>query len=193
MQAVPAVPAAPVEAPNDRWVLTGAFSHINDRAELLEDLEAAVKPSAPPRVLALFGFKHLAERLQDLLEPDANLLLGRIADRLASSADPLATLYESRRGEFCALFDGRLRRIEPLLDEILHAIDREVASLGIETVATVVSLPGEAASPIGALRLADQRREEAAGHLRLPPRQNAYARIMATLHPVHASGEDPAA
>ena len=169
-------------SPNGRWVLTGAFSRIHDRDELLEDLEYAVKPRTSPTVLVLFGFKKLAERLETLLEPDGNLLLGRIAKRLAESADLAAVLYEPRRGEFCGLFGGGLDEVEPVLGEIAADIDEEVKALGIQTVLGVVSLPGEAKDPIGALRLGDQRREQLAGKLRPSPRRNAYTRIMATLH-----------
>lgn len=172
----------PVESPNDRWVLTGAFSRIHDRDELLEDLEYAVKQRTSPTVLVLFGFKKLAERLETLLEPDANILLGRIAKRLAESTDLAAVLYEPRRGEFCGLFGGRREEIEPLLTGISTEIDEELQAQGIETVLGVVSLPAEARDPIGAVRLADQRREQIAGDLRPSPRRTAYTRIMATLH-----------
>lgn len=169
-------------SPNDRWVLTGAFSRIHDRDELLEDLEYAVKPRTSPTVLVLFGFKKLAERLETLLEPDANLLLGRIAKRLAASTDLAAVLYEPRRGEFCGLFGGRVEDIDPLLLEVTAEIDEEVRALGIQTALGVVSLPAEARDPIGALKLADERRKQVAGDLRPSRRLNAYTRIMATLH-----------
>ena len=170
-----------VESPNDRWVITGAFSQIHDRDELLEDLEYAVKARTSPSVLVLFGFRQLAERLECLLEPDANLLLGRIARRLADSTDLAAVLYEPRRGEFCGLFGGRPEDVEPLLGAITAGIDEELNAFGILTALGAVALPCEATDPISALRLGDQRREQIAGDLRPSPRRTAYARIMATL------------
>jgi CheY-like chemotaxis protein len=172
----------PAESPNERWVITGAFSRFHDREELFEDLDYAVKPQTAPTVLVLFGFKKLADRLEHLLEPDANLLLGRIAKRLAEATDLAAALYESRRGEFCGLFGGRLEEVEPLLGGITKEIDDEVGAFGIQTALGIVTLPAEAASPIAALRLADQRREQIAGNLRPSPRRTAYSRIIATLH-----------
>ncbi len=169
-------------SPNSRWVLSGPFTRIHDREELLEDLEYAVKPRTTATVLVLFGFKKLAERLEALLEPDGNLLLGRIAEQLAESADMAAVLYEPRRGEFCGLFSGRLESVEPVLEKIAADINEQVRSFGIETVLGVVSLPAESRSPIGVLKLADQRREKLAGNLRPSPRRTAYARIAATLH-----------
>ncbi len=183
---VPAASAAGTEeaaSPNARWVLTGPFARIHDRAELLEDLSYAVKPRTSQTVLALFGFKGLRQRLEAVLEPDDNKILATIAGCLADSVGPNAVLYEPRRGDFCGLFDGRLEVVQPMLVEIVARIDAETTPLGIETAAGIVSLPGEAHTPIGALDLADRRRRELAGDLRPTPRQSVYQRITAALRP----------
>lgn len=180
-------------SPNDRWVLNGVFSHIHDRDELFEDLEYAVKQRTSPTVLVLFGFKKLAEQLETLLEPDANILLGRIAKRLAHSTELAAVLYEPRRGDFCGLFGGRFEDIAALLVDVTAEIDDELRTLGIQTALGVVSLPAEAKHPLTALKLADKRRKEVAGDLRPSRRVTAYTRIMATLHTPgdHDSEDDP--
>lgn len=175
-------------SPNARWVLTGPFARIHDRAELLEDLSYAVRPRTTQTVLALFGFKGLKQRLEAVLEPDDNRLVGTIAKCLADSVGPTAVLYEPRHGDFCGLFDARLEVVEPLLREIMAGIDAETIPLGIQTAVGIVSLPGEAHTPVGALDLADRRRRELAGDLRPTPRQSVYARITAALrHPTYLS------
>ena len=172
-------------SPNARWVLTGPFARIHDRAELLEDLTYAVRPRTSNTVLALFGFKGLRQRLEAVLEPDDNKLLGTIARYLADSVGPTAVLYEPRRGDFCGLFDGRLEVVEPLVEKIVAGIDAETRPLGIETAVGIVSLPSEAHTPIAALDLADRRRREVAGDLRPTPRGSVYARITAALRQSH--------
>jgi hypothetical protein len=175
-------------SPNAQWVLTGPFARIHDRAELLEDLTYAVRPRTSNTVLALFGFKGLRQRLEVVLEPDDNELLGAIAKYLADSVGPNAVLYEPRRGDFCGLFDGRAETVQPLLDMIVAGIDAETGALGLETAVGVVSLPSEAHTPVAALDLADRRRRELAGDLRPTPRQSVYSRITAALrHPHYLS------
>lgn len=168
-------------SPNGRWVVTGPFTSIHDRDELFDDLDQATDRQARPSVFAVFGFRQLKERLETMLEPDGNVLLGRVAGQLAASAGAAATLYESRRGEFCGLFDGNTRELTPLLEAIRSDLDREFGADGIEVAVGVVELPAEAGDPISALRLADERRGERAGQLRPTPRRSVYARITAAV------------
>jgi len=176
-------------SPNTRWVLSGPFARIHYRDELLDDLEYAVKPHTTPTVLALFGFKNLKERLETMLEPDGNLLLGQIATRLADAAGTQAVLYEPRRGDFCALFSGDLERTKPLLEQAVANIDAETEALGITTVLGVVELPGEADTPALALDLADTRRRQIGGELRPNRRQTVYTRVSSTLGRSHELSE----
>jgi hypothetical protein len=168
-------------SPNSRWVLTGPFAEIHDRADLLEDLAFAVRPKTEHSVLALFGFKGLKECLEAVLETDDNRLLGGIAKSLAAAAGPAAVLYEPRRGDFCGVFGGRLETLQPQLEEIVKVLDHETQRLGLETVLTAVELPGEAHTPVGALNLADQRRRAIAGDLRPVPRLSLSSRIAAAI------------
>jgi hypothetical protein len=98
-------------SPNDRWVISGPFRRIHDRDELFDDLEYAVKPRTAPTVLVLLGFLRLKERLEAMLEPDGNVLLGRIAKRLEEASATAAVLYEPRRGDFCGLFYVELEQV----------------------------------------------------------------------------------
>ena len=169
-------------SPNDRWVIAGPFTSIHDRDELLDDLEQAVETSARPSVLVVFGFERLKERLEAMLEPDGNVLLGRIARRLVDSTDDGVLLYESRRGEFCGLFTGETATLDSLLAEIRRRLDEELHGLGIHTTSGVVALPGEATEPIAALELADRRCRQVAGDLRPPLRPSISTRIAEALH-----------
>jgi hypothetical protein len=174
--------AQSIASPNGRWVLSGPFALIHDRAALLEDLEYAVRPHTAPSVLALFGFKGLRERLETMLEPDGNLVLGRIAECLARSVDTAAVLYEPRRGDFCGLFTGQLDTVASTLAEIAAELDDEMEAVGLVTAVSMVALPGEAHTPVAVLSLADDRRRRTAGgDLRPEPRESVYARIAATL------------
>ncbi len=94
-----------------------------------------------------------------------------------------AVLYESRRAEFCGLFNGRIETMQPVLDRIAADLDDAVSFAGVHAVMGVVSIPAEAADPLAALRLADERKRKQAGDLRPAPRRNVYSRVTTTLHP----------
>lgn len=160
---------------------TAPFPGIHSRDELLEDLEYAVKPESTPSVLVLFGFKNLREHLDSMLEADGEKLLGSIAERLADAAGKRAILYEPRRGDFCALFSEDLATTRRRLEHAVADIDDETKALEITTMLGFVELPAEAETTAAALDLADARRSEAGGDLRLTRRGTVYSRVSSAL------------
>ncbi len=156
----------PRGAPNTRWVLSGPFARIHDRDELLDDLEYAVKQYTTPTVLVLFGFRGLRERLETMAEGAGNQLLGGIAEQLAATIGTVAVLYEPRRGEFGALFDGRPKTVMPAIATARAELDASWGRLGLQAEVGYVELPSTGLDPAATLARADRRLRERAGDLR---------------------------
>lgn len=122
-------------------------------------LRRAVRPDSDPCTLALVGFER-RERLH--LPPDADQddLLTQLASCLARAAGEVCGLFESRRGEFCVLLHGPPIDVGEVLARIRHDLDELVRPLGAQTVIGIATLPGEAATPLAALAVADARLRE---------------------------------
>jgi GGDEF domain-containing protein len=150
-------------SPNTRWVLSGPFARIHERDELLDDLEYAVKQHTTPTVLVLFGFHGLKEQLETMPERDGNRLLGELAEQLAASVGNSAVLYEPRRGEFGALFDGRPAAVIPTMEAVKAELDAFATSLGLKSEVGYVELPSSGLDPAATLARADRRLQERAG------------------------------
>ena len=152
-----------------RSVSAGPFSRIHTRTDLFADLEYAVLPESGPSVLVVFGFEGLKEHLELVSAEDGDMLLGRLAERLASAVGTTAVLYEPRRGEFCGVFDGPLSSIKPLLVTIPSELDEEGRSFAIRSSLGIAALPTEATDPTYAIALADHRLRALSGNLRPAP------------------------
>jgi len=156
----------PSGPPITRWVLSGPFARIHDRDELLDDLEYAVRQYTTPTVLVLFGFRGLRELLESTGESEGNRLLGGIAEELAAAIGNVAVLYEPRRGEFGALFDGRPKTVVPAIAIARTKLDDYGRELGLQTEVGYVELPSTGLDPAATLARADRRLRERAGDLR---------------------------
>jgi len=122
--------------------------------EMMADLNRAVQPGSPRSVLAVFGFSGLKDHLETMTWSQGDTVLERLAARLTEAVGGTARVYAPRRGEFCTLFEGELGTG---WTEIPAALDEEASLIGIGASSTLVVLTGEAASPTGAMRLANHR------------------------------------
>ncbi len=173
-----------------------ARDRVHPRDELLSDLGSAVAPTAAPTALVLFGFPELAKQLESLLELEADELLAEVTARILRAAGAYGVLYELRRGEFCALFAGRLKDAQPLLNRAVRNLDKHTKKLGLTTITGVVELPIEAASPAAALELVNKRRGNGARARRVAARTSVATRVSNAVGKLEAPSEpgaDPAA
>ena len=151
---------------SSRPVQAGPFARVHDRDELFADLSYAVRPDSARSVLVLFGFEGLKEHLELVTPSDGDELLGRFAERLAGAIGTAAVLYEPRRGEFCAIFDGSLTAVRQHLVTIPTELDEEARAFHIRSSLGIAVLPDEAPVPTYAMALADRRLRALSGNLR---------------------------
>jgi hypothetical protein len=133
------------------------------RRELLADLGSAVAPESGRSVLVVFGFAGLKDYLKTMSATEGDDLLSRLSERLAMSVSGSGKLYEPRRGEFCALFEGELK---PGWTMIPSSLDDEMWAIGVRTSFAIVVLPLEASTPSLALRRGNERVRAQSGELR---------------------------
>jgi len=143
-----------------------SFVRYLDRHALFVALERAVMSDSGPSVLVVFGFEGLKQHLEEVSDADGDALLARLADRLTVAVGSASSIYQPRRGEFCALFDGRLQAVKPLLVTAPAELDEEARAFSIRSSIGIAVLPDEATVPTYALALADHRLRALSGDLR---------------------------
>jgi diguanylate cyclase (GGDEF)-like protein len=144
-----------VLADSRRLAFTDELTNLPNRRRLLRDLDRACSRGSS-HLLALFdldGFKHFNDTFG---HPDGDLLLSRLAARLAATVAPSGVAYRLGGDEFCV--------ISPATSASRAEIGAAVAALteagpgwSITASFGVVEIPIEAASVPDAMRLADRR------------------------------------
>jgi diguanylate cyclase (GGDEF)-like protein len=146
-------------AASRREALTDALTGLGNRRALVNDLEAELHRAdeAHPRVLALFDLDGFKQYNDSFGHPAGDALLVRLAERLKAATDGLGNVYRMGGDEFCLLApvepgggDDLVLRAAEALSDTGHAFE-------IGCSQGLARIPGEAATPEEALRLADQR------------------------------------
>jgi hypothetical protein len=130
---------------------------IGTRDQLLVDLEAALAPGEPPRLLVVFrieGFNQFIARYGFGVTEE---LMGEVAASLPSASGSLSFYYRPREDELCALVGGPLDGIEGALFEVASTVYDRFGLSGVTLDFGTALLPQEAREPIAALALADSR------------------------------------
>ena len=129
---------------------------IGTREELLADLEAALAPAEPVRVLVVFrlgGF----EEFTRLGTRSPGALIREVMSYLPDASGPSGFYYRPRKDELCGLIEGPLRDVERALLAASTALNERLERRGLSLGFGAAVLPDEADDPIGALALADSR------------------------------------
>jgi hypothetical protein len=130
--------------------------HVGTREELLTDLEAALVPEQPVRLLVIFrlgGF----EEFTRLGTRSPGALIREVMSYLPGSTGPSGFYYRPRKDELCGLIEGSLRDVERALLAASTALNERLQRKGLSLGFGAAVLPDEAGDPIGALALADSR------------------------------------
>lgn len=147
-----------------------ALGRVRDRNALFRALSDAVEPGSATSVLVVVGF----EGMQDFLERQSGLeqqrLLGALAETLLTAIGDESAVYQSRRGEFCVLFEGGLQAIRPQLIVLPSELDQVGRPFEIRASLGIAVLPDEATLPTYALALADRRLRALSGNVRVHAR-----------------------
>jgi GGDEF domain-containing protein len=131
------------------------LTSFGSREALIHDLEHALEPDSPHRVLSVFDLAGLDDyrRARGTIASDeltlsmARVFTGGLGDGARS--------YRPRQDEFCALVDGEIDEARPILDAVVASLGDEGATAGVSPLVGTAFLPNEAGDPIEALMIAD--------------------------------------
>ncbi|MBJ7328309.1 MAG: GGDEF domain-containing protein [Solirubrobacteraceae bacterium] len=151
--------------------LTDELTGLPNRRQLIRDLGAACA-NPDPHVLVLFdlnGFKRFNDE-RGHLEGDA--LLQRLGARLTETLHQNGSAYRLGGDEFCLLLDGDGELATP---RAVAALSEDDGHLHVTAAHGFVDVPGEAKTPVDALRIADQRmyKDKQLSHQLLAERRTA--------------------
>lgn len=153
-----------------RVVAGPALSRVRDRNALFRALGDAVEPGGATSVLVVVGLEGMREFLERRSGYEQQRLLGVLAETLLSAIGDDSAVYQSRRGEFCVLFEGGLQAIRPQLVALPSELDQVGRPFGVRASLGIALLPDEATLPTYALALADRRLRALSGNVRADSR-----------------------
>ena len=142
--------------------LTDGLTGLPNRRCLMYDLERVFRGEGRhhrvrPMTFAFFdldGFKGYNDTYGHAA---GDMLLDRLASRLASTVAGDGCAYRLGGDEFCVLLDDRLALDDPHLAACSAALEEQGEGFRVGASCGAVTIPHEAANPTQALQLADQR------------------------------------
>jgi two-component system cell cycle response regulator len=137
--------------------LTDGLTGLPNRRRLMNDLERVLGRGAHPATFAFFdldGFKGYNDTFGHAA---GDMLLDRLAGRLAEAVDGHGSAYRLGGDEFCVLLDGRVAADDPLMVACGAALQEQGEGFKVGASCGAVTIPDEADNPTYALQLADQR------------------------------------
>jgi two-component system cell cycle response regulator len=142
--------------------LTDGLTGLPNRRRLMLDLERVFRGEGRhhrvrPMTFAFFdldGFKGYNDTYGHAA---GDMLLDRLASRLAAAVDGHGCAYRLGGDEFCVLLDDRLALDHPRLTACGNALVEQGEGFRVGASCGAVTIPDEADNPTHALQLADQR------------------------------------
>jgi two-component system, cell cycle response regulator len=148
--------------------LTDGLTGLPNRRRLMQDLARALgtdergeqrlhQHRVQPATFAFFdldGFKGYNDTFGHAA---GDMLLDRLARRLAAAVEGHGRAYRLGGDEFCVLLDGRLELTDPRMVVCSRALEEQGEGFRVGASRGAVTLPDEADNPTHALQLADQR------------------------------------
>ena len=149
------------------------LSGIANRRRLLHDLERVAASPSAGHVLVLYDLNGFKQYNDTFGHPAGDVMLRRLAGKLACAIDPqVGAAYRLGGDEFCVLAAAPTRDVRQLLDATMDALSEEGDRFSISACSGSVFIPFEAADPVTALTIADQRlyAHKRAAQQHVPPR-----------------------
>ncbi|HZV75977.1 MAG TPA: HD domain-containing phosphohydrolase [Conexibacter sp.] len=148
--------------------LTDGLTGLSNRRRLMRDLEQALggdedhprhrhRHRVRPSTFAFFdldGFKGYNDTFGHAA---GDMLLDRLAGRLAAAAEGHGRAYRLGGDEFCVLLDGHVDAQDPRMVACSAALEEQGEGFRVGASCGAVTLPDEADNATHALQLADQR------------------------------------
>jgi two-component system cell cycle response regulator len=157
--------------------LTDGLTGLPNRRRLMRDLEQAfaetegARAGQHPATFAFFdldGFKGYNDTFGHAA---GDMLLDRLAGRLAEAVDGHGRAYRLGGDEFCVLLDGRVGGHDPVMEACREALAEQGEGFLVGASYGAVTIPDEADNATHALQLADQRMYAAKGDTRASSRR----------------------
>jgi diguanylate cyclase (GGDEF)-like protein len=146
--------------------LTDGLTGLPNRRRLMRDLDRVLDADEHPRrrhqrprtaTFAFFdldGFKGYNDTFGHAA---GDMLLDRLAGRLAAAVEGRGSAYRLGGDEFCVLLDGRLALDDPRMAACGAALEEQGEGFRVGASCGAVAIPDEADNATHALQLADQR------------------------------------
>ena len=134
------------------------LSGIANRRKLLHDLERVAASPASEHVLVFFDLNGFKQYNDTFGHPAGDVMLRRLAGKLDCAIDPsLGSAYRLGGDEFCLLAEVPAPGSDSLLDRSMEALSEHGDDFSITACFGAVFIPTEAADPLSALTIADER------------------------------------
>ncbi|MBB4664942.1 diguanylate cyclase (GGDEF)-like protein [Conexibacter arvalis] len=141
--------------------LTDGLTGLANRRRLMADLERAVARAGARddagHTLVFFDLDGFKGYNDGFGHAAGDMLLDRLASRLAAVVDGRGRAYRLGGDEFCVLLPGTLGANDPLIARAVAALEERGDGFAVGASYGVVTIPHEADSATHALQLADQR------------------------------------
>lgn len=139
--------------------LSDGLTGLANRRRLMLDLDRAVAQAAGgvSHTLAFFDLDGFKGYNDGFGHAAGDMLLDRLAGRLADVVESRGRAYRLGGDEFCILLQGRLDDDDALIERAVAALRTQGEGFDVGASYGVVSIPHEADSATHALQLADQR------------------------------------
>ncbi len=140
-------------------VRTDPLTMLGNRGGMQVDLEDACKRASPEDQITLLlfdlnGFKRYNDSFG---HPAGDELLVRLGAKLQESSRPIATAYRIGGDEFCLLARGSETEVDALTRRAAMALTEDRHGVEVSSSWGAATIPGEAATPLDAMQLADVR------------------------------------
>lgn len=160
-------------------LLTGLPNRRSLMADL--DLQLSLASAASPRALLLFDLDGFKEYNDAFGHHAGDVLLTRLAARLADAVGPQGHAYRLGGDEFCVLTAPGREGIDPMLAACSTALSERGEGFEVSSSFGSVVLPEEAATPTEALQLADRRMYARKGGRRMSAGRQSRDVLLRTL------------
>jgi diguanylate cyclase (GGDEF)-like protein len=138
--------------------VTDALTGLGNRRKLFSDLSNTLASAdLKPSVLIIYDLDGFKRYNDNFGHPAGDALLARLGAKLACAVDANGEAYRLGGDEFCVLAAVEQRPLADLVEATRAALSEAGDAFQITPSQGSVLLPGEAAEPAVALRLADQR------------------------------------
>jgi len=136
---------------------SGERSTFGSRGKLFADLDEVIATAESSKLIVLVEFVGLKQYADAVGQEASDELLARLGDRLVALVGSSGSFYSLRRAELCALVDDSAEGRTAFLDDLEAALGKDVDVYEVTPTFGIALVPDEAAAPLEALEIADQR------------------------------------